>query len=268
MLKFDQVSFSYGREEIISDVSFHIKKGEFVALIGENGAGKSTLSKLCIGLLKPVKGSVSICDMDTLKTRSSQIARHAGYLFQNPDRQICQKSVYDEIMFGLEYTIADEATRKSYCQETIERFDFDAKADPFHLSRGERQRLALASILAIHPEFLLLDEPTTGLDYRECMQMLQMIEELHHAGTTILMITHDMELVQDFAQRVLVMSEGRLIGNGVAAAIMQNESLLNRASVTAGQIQQLATALGDDFIGAASVETMLERLQYLKRRRA
>ncbi|HOO29217.1 MAG TPA: energy-coupling factor ABC transporter ATP-binding protein, partial [Lachnospiraceae bacterium] len=148
------------------------------------------------------------------------------------------------------------------------RFQFLPDADPFRLSRGDRQRLALASILACHPEFLLLDEPTTGLDYRECMQLLTMMQELHQKGTTILMITHDMEIVQEFAQRVLVMTNGRLVADGATGDVMRETKTLKQASVMPSQMQELALELGDSYDGVYSVETMLARIDCLRRRRA
>ncbi len=268
MLKFNNVCFSYRQDTLIHDVSFHIQKGEFAALIGENGAGKSTISKLCNGLLKPKTGDVLIQGQNTKTTKSSMLARSVGYLFQNPDRQICQNTIRGEIMFGLSYILKDQTLCEKRCDRIIEKFQFRGEQDPFHLSRGERQRVALASILVCEPKLLILDEPTTGLDYRECVQIMELIRELHRAGTTIMMITHDMELVQDYADRVLVLNEGRLIGDGACEEVMTDMALLRRASVLPAQIPMLAMELGTTFHGVYSVNDMAERIHELQQRRA
>ena len=119
MLEFDHVSFAYGKENTINDISFVISKGDFVAIIGENGAGKTTLAKLCNGLLKPDKGSVTVNGLDTRTARTSRIARSVGFLFQNPDRQICQKTIREEILFGLQFTVQDTAEREERCEAVL-----------------------------------------------------------------------------------------------------------------------------------------------------
>ncbi|UWG97177.1 energy-coupling factor ABC transporter ATP-binding protein [Dehalobacter sp. DCM] len=256
MITFENVCFSYGKSPVICDVSFQINKGDFVAVIGENGAGKSTLSKLCNGLLKPTSGRVTVNGNDTRTTRTSSLAKIIGFLFQNPDRQICQNTISGEIMFGLECVLDDVALRHERCEDMLRQFDFDGMADPFTLSRGDRQRVTLASLLACRPEVLILDEPTTGLDYRECTHIMELIRELNEAGTTIIMVTHDMELVQDYAQRVLVINSGKLIGDGAAKSIMTKLDMLAAASVAPAQIPALALRLGSDFQNVFTVEQM------------
>ncbi len=257
MIIFEQVNFSYGLEPVINDVSCQINRGDFVAVIGENGAGKSTLSKLCNGLLKPLSGRVTVDGQDTRTTRTSKLARSIGFLFQNPDRQLCQTAIRGEIMFGLECVLVDDAgLRKKRCADILEQFGFNGDADPFTLSRGDRQRVALASLLACRPEVLILDEPTTGLDYRECTQIMELIRDLNEHGTTIIMVSHDMEVVQDYAKRILVISNGALIGDGATAEIMRQPDLLAAASVAPAQITALALRLGQGFEKVFTVEQM------------
>jgi len=256
MIIFEHVHFSYGLEPVINDVSCQINSGDFVAVIGENGAGKSTLSKLCNGLLKPSQGRVTVDGQDTRTTRTSRLARSIGFLFQNPDRQLCQTTIRGEIMFGLECVLDDAGLRKKRCADTLEQFGFNGDADPFTLSRGDRQRVALASLLACRPEVLILDEPTTGLDYRECTQIMELIRDLNEHGTTIIMVSHDMEVVQDYAKRILVISNGALIGDGDTAEIMRKPDLLTAASVAPAQITALALRLGKGFEKVFTVEQM------------
>lgn len=261
MIRFEHVSFGYGGAVTIEDVSFHIEKGDFAAVIGANGAGKSTISKLCDGLLKPSRGRVLIGGMDTGTVKTSRLAKFVGFLFQNPDRQICQNTVRGEILFGLSCVVEDEAEREKRCGQILELFGLDGGRDPFGMSRGERQRIALASLLACEPQVLILDEPTTGLDYRECMEIMGIIQKLNEKGATILMVSHDMEIVQDFARRVLVVNGGRLLGDGGVHEIMKDEELLRRASVLPAQIPALALRLGDGFEDVFTVDGMVRAIE-------
>jgi energy-coupling factor transport system ATP-binding protein len=252
----------------ISDVSFRLGEGEFAALMGENGAGKSTLCRLCNGLLLPDSGKVTACGRDTRAARTSDIAADVGFLFQNPDRQLCQNTVRAEVMFGLELTMpgAAEPERRRRCDETIELFSLDGARDPFGLSRGERQLVALASVLARRPRLLVLDEPTTGLDYRECMNIMAAAKRLQQAGTAILMITHDMEVALDFAERALILSRGRLIRDGRMKDVMKDAASLGAASLLPAQIPALALALGEEFEDVCTVGEMADRTERLSGR--
>jgi energy-coupling factor transport system ATP-binding protein len=277
MLSFDRVSFRYpaytagaAPSGIITDVSLEIRRGDFAALIGENGAGKSTLCRLANGLLKPVSGTVLVSGRDTRTVKTSVLARTVGYLFQNPDRQLCRNTVREELVFGLEYSLAGlspaetEREKKRRCDEMLDLFGLDGNRDPFGLSRGERQQCALASVLARKPEILILDEPTTGLDYRECTAIMDIISRLHAGGTTILMISHDMEIVSDFARRCLVLSGGRLIGDGPAREIIRNRPVLDRASLLPPQIVSLAMKLGAGFGDVFSVDDMVSAAEHAR----
>lgn len=254
MLKFEKACFNYpgagNPGTVLKDVSFEIEPGEFVVLLGENGAGKTTLCKLANGLLKPTAGRVLAGGEDTRSAKVSRIARKVGYLFQNPDRQLCRNTVCEEILFGLEFALAGtisaaelEAEKKRRCDEMIDLFGLDGNRDPFGLSRGERQQCALATVLARRPGLLILDEPTTGLDYRECVTIMEIIQRLNAGGTTVLMITHDMEVAADFARRALVLSGGELVGDGPAREILKNKPLLDGASLLPPQIASLALRL-------------------------
>ena len=245
MLKFDHVSFGYGDEGAISDVSFEIKAGEFVALLGENGAGKSTLCRLANGLLKPSSGTVIAGGHDTRRVKTSVIARSIGFLFQNPDRQLCRNTVREEISLGLLSDMSDRAEARRRCDEMLALFSLDGNRDPFSMSRGERQQAALASVLASRPRLLILDEPTTGLDYRERGKTMEIISRFNDEGTTILMISHDMEITADFARRALVLSHGKLLADGGIREIMRDRLLLETASLLPAQMPALAMMLLD-----------------------
>ncbi len=262
MIRFDHVFFGYDSAgSAIEDVSFEIEKGEFAAIIGENGAGKSTVSKLIDGLLKPRSGTVTVAGMDTAKTKTSALAKQIGFLFQNPDRQICQNTVRREIRFGLSLVSNDKENIDARVERMIEEFGFDGDKGPFTLSRGERQRVALASIIAVKPDILILDEPTTGLDYTECMHVMNIVRELNKNGVTVVMVCHDMEVVLDFARRILVLSRGKLVADGKTADIFRNADVMKRASLMPPQITELAIRLGGGFINADSVAEMVSAVE-------
>ena len=262
MIQFDHVCFGYdGLQSTLEDISFHVVAGEFVAVAGSNGAGKSTLAKLVNGLARPTAGRVVTGGMDTRKAHTSVLARSVGFLFQNPDRQICQNTVREEIQFGLTLRGFDPKETHARCQEVLDDFGFDGNAAPFSLSRGERQRLALASLLALRPRLLILDEPTTGLDYRECTHIMQIVRRQNCQGATVLMISHDMEIVQDYADRVLVLHEGRLLGDGPARRVLADRELLAQASLLPPQIADLALRLGEGFEGVFTAEEMVGRIE-------
>lgn len=245
MLRFEKVSFRYPQSDSsVEQLSFHIHKGEFVALIGSNGAGKSTISRLSNGLLKPDSGTVYLDGTPTTAIRTSQIARKVGFLFQNPDRQICQNTVREELAFGLRLMGLTEQEIKERTEDALEQFSLGGDWFPFSRSRGERQRIALASVLVCRPQLVILDEPTTGLDYKECTAIMDYLTRLNREeGLTVLMVSHDMELVSQHAQRVLVLTGGHLIGDGETNRIMKDQALLGKAHVLPAQIPALALRL-------------------------
>lgn len=243
MITFDHVSYEVEGRTIIDDVSFCIEAGEFVSFVGTNGAGKSTTMRLINGLLKPTSGCVRTAGRLTSETKSSEIARRVGFLFQNPDRQICCNTVHEELMFGFMAQKADPDVARRRVDAIVERFGFRPDAEPYLLNRGTRQLLALASVIVCEPEVVVLDEPTTGLDYRECEKVMEAVEELHECGTTIVMVCHDMEVVSDHARRVVAMTEGRVIGDGPAGDVLRDRDILRRAHLMPPQIMQIGMGL-------------------------
>lgn len=260
MIECDSVRFGYGKTkdaELIHGISLSIEDGEFIALTGENGAGKSTFSKLLAGILKPSDGKICVNGIDTKKAKNSVLAKNTGFLFQNPDRQLCTYTVRDEIAFGqkaLKTGTEEEISKRT--EKIIERFGFNPDEAPFSLSRGQRQRLALASIIAVEPKVMILDEPTTGLDYKECMEIMSAVKELNKNGTTVIMVCHDMELVLDFAQRMIVLANGKIEADGKTLEIMRNKKILQKASLLPPQIIQIALELEEKFPGRFNFENV------------
>ena len=265
VLEFKNVFFSYNETANVKDLNVQINKGDFIAITGSNGAGKSTFSKLCNGLLKPSSGDVFVLGQNTKEKKVSDLAKHIGFLFQNPDRQICCTSVREEIAFSLRNNKIPEKEIKERVEKTLADFAFDGSSEPFNMSRGQRQRLCLACLIALNPEILILDEPTTGLDYRECMEVMEKIRALNEAGTTVIMVCHDMEVVLDFAKEVIVMNRGEILAKGKTREILGNKELLNRARLLPPQIAETAMLLNEagagDFRNIFTVEEMIERIK-------
>ena len=236
MIEFKNVSASYdGELAVLADVSFTVNDGDFVAFVGTNGAGKSTTMRLANGLLKPTSGEVLIDGVPTTSLKTSELARRIGFLFQNPDRQICCNTVREELMFGFKALGEEGPEAEARVDAMIERFGFDADAEPYLLNRGTRQLLALASIIVLAPPTIILDEPTTGLDFRECVKVMDVVRELNENGTTVIMVCHDMEVVGDFARRVIAMTAGRVVADG---------RVLKEAHILPPQVTEVSLILG------------------------
>ena len=245
MIEFRDVHASYdGSAPILKGVSFTIRDGEFVAFVGTNGAGKSTTMRLMNCLLKPDAGQVLIDDVPTSDLRTSELARRVGFLFQNPDSQICCNTVREELLFGFKALGLDGPDADSRVDAIVEEFAFDPDDDPFLLNRGARQLLALASIVVLAPPVVVLDEPTTGLDYCECVKVMDIIRRIHERGTTVVMVCHDMEVVADYAARCIVMSGGEVVDDAPTFDVLRNRETLERASLVPPQIVELSLELG------------------------
>ena len=268
MIELDKVSFAYANQgPSVQDVSFRLEKGEFAAILGANGAGKTTTVRLMDGLLKPTSGRVLIGGMDTAASSVSERAAKVGFLFQNPDRQICKNTVREEILFGLRTVRGQdgEEALQARTDEILKEFSFSGEEEPFSLSRGQRQRVALASILAVEPEILILDEPTTGLDYLECCQIMDRIRRMNEEQqVTVVMVCHDMEVVLDYAHRALVMAGGRLLADGAVPEIFRDTDLMEKASILPPQMIGLGLRLGAGFENADSPEKMAETVLALR----
>lgn len=242
----ERVSFAYPfGPPVLDAVDLSIAPGEFVAIIGQNGSGKTTLAKHLVGLLQPGVGRVLIGGRDRAGLAPSATAREAGYVFQNPDHQIFAGTVEEEIAFGPRNLGLDAAATAERVEETLAAVNLGAMRgrDPFLLSKGERQRLAVASVLALRPRLLILDEPTTGLDYREQRRMMALVRELNRSGIAIVMITHTPWLVAEYARRAVLIRRGRVLFDGAVRELFVRDDLLAGSSFRMPE----ATALGRRF---------------------
>jgi energy-coupling factor transporter ATP-binding protein EcfA2 len=208
---------SYNPEKpVLKNLSFQVFEGEFVAIVGANGSGKSTLVSTLIGLLHPDSGDLVIDGCNTKDTLISDLAMRIGYVFQNPDHQLFTNNVADEVGYSLKMhgVVGDEAIQRS--KEVLDVVELGEYLDrhPFSLSRGQRQKLAVATALVHKPKIILLDEPTTGQDGKSLAGLLQMMTRLRDQGHTIIMVTHNMDIVANFATRVIVMNQGQIVADG------------------------------------------------------
>ena len=250
MIEFKNVSASYdGELAVLNDVSFTVNNGDFVAFVGTNGAGKSTTMRLVNGLLKPTSGEVLIDGVPTTSLKTSELARRIGFLFQNPDRQICCNTVREELMFGFKALGEEGSEAEARVDAMIERFGFDADAEPYLLNRGTRQLLALASIIVLAPPTIILDEPTTGLDFRECVKVMDVVRELNENGTTVIMVCHDMEV----ARRVIAMTAGRVVADGPTFEVLRDGRVLKEAHILPPQVTEVSLILGREAACPAAV---------------
>jgi energy-coupling factor transport system ATP-binding protein len=214
LLDIRNLHFSYpDGTKALEDVSLAIRRSECIAFIGRNGSGKTTLTKCIKGLLSPGRGTVNLYTENGSIVRDG--SKRIGYLFQNPDHQIVTDRVDREISIGLaNLPVAEAEKRTEKSLEQVNLWQY-ATRDPCTLSRGERQRLAVASILVMDPGIIIFDEPTTGQDYENLTSIMQCMEQLKAAGKTILMVTHDHELANAYADRIIVMENGKIVAQEI-----------------------------------------------------
>lgn len=223
-------------------VSVNVAPGEFVAIIGQNGSGKTTFVKHLNGLLRATSGTIAIKGQPVGRRAVSEMARMVGYCFQNPDHQIFCDSVYKEVAFGPQNLRLTQAEIDERVEQALGAVGLLQVKDrmPKELSKGQRQRVAVASVLSMRPEVLVIDEPTTGQDYRDGVEMLNLVQRLNEAGHTILFITHDMPMVARFARRVLVFRDGQILLDGTTRQVFGQPELLRTTFLAPPAITSLA----------------------------
>lgn len=248
IVEMQSIHYNYpGGSQVLEDVSVDIFEQEIVAIIGKNGAGKTTLAKQINGLLKPTAGTVLINGDDVKNLEVEDLSEQIGYVFQNPDHQIFSSSVYEEIEYGLQNIGIDEEYRKERITEALELTGLSGKENihPFNLSKGERQKLALASVLSLKPKIIIIDEPTTGLDWQGAIKIMGEIRNLKERGHTVIIISHNIRLVAEFADRVIIMKKGQIIRDGDANEVLSDIGLLKDNALYPTQISILVAKLSE-----------------------
>ncbi len=236
LLALKQVSFSYpSGPAVFQDLSLSFRQGEMTAILGPNGSGKTTLLKLLRGLLKPDRGEV---------WTASGI--RVGFVFQNPDYQLFAEQVWEEVAFGLRFQGLTPEQMEDRVQDALRRVHLlDRRGeDPFSLTKGQRQRLAVAAVLALTPQVIILDEPTTGLDHREQEDMLNLIRELHAQGHTVIMVTHSIWVAANYAKRLVILKDGKIILDGPPRKVLAQEEVLAQCRLRPPAVVQLSRRLG------------------------
>ena len=248
MIDVKDLHFSYPTGlEALRGINLTIDDGEFLAVMGQNGAGKTTLVKHFNGLLKPTTGEVLVDGVSTRDVSVAKLARNVGFVFQNPDHQLFSETVEDEIAFALKNFGFEEAVIEKQVEWALNLLDIAEyrKTSPFMLSGGERKRVALASILAWDPQVIILDEPTIGQDHQQKEKLQQFILQLNAQKKTVVVVTHDVEFVAECNPRVILMSQGKILGEGIAEEVLTNPKLVAQASIVPPQITQIFLELAD-----------------------
>ena len=253
MISIQNVTFHYpDGPDVLQGTNLEIHDGEFVAIMGENGAGKTTLVKMFNGLLKPDKGTITVDGINTRKKSVAQLSRDVGLIFQNPDNQLFAETVAQELAFSLRNFGFSEDVITKRVTSILNTLDLERyeKSSPFVLSGGERKRVALGAILVWDPKHVIMDEPTIGQDYLQKDRLRNFIMQLVSQGKTIVIVTHDVEFVAECKPRVVLLSHGKVIGDGPATTILTNSALVQQASLVLPQISTLMKNLTD--LGAPS----------------
>lgn len=256
VLRLEAVSFGYQKEPVLRQVDLSFRQKEITAILGRNGSGKTTLVKLLNGLLRPDKGRVLLEGSDTVDLTVSALGRRIGFVFQNPDHQIFTASCREEVEFGLinhgvPKNERAEAIKKVLAAVNLSGYD---DQDPYVMTKGERQRLAVASVLACEPEVIILDEPTTGLDYNEQQAMMELLVRLRDQGHAVVIVTHTMWVVAAYCDRVVLMSDGEVKADGPVREVFFHKKALSSSQVVPPPVILLAEAMN---LRLLTVEEML-----------
>jgi energy-coupling factor transport system ATP-binding protein len=245
LIEMEDVSFSYpDGTPVLRNINLTVRHGEFVTLMGPNGAGKTTLAKHMNGLLAPTSGQVRVRGIDTRDTTVTRLAKTVGYVFQNPDHQLFCRSTAEELAFGprnLGWTKnrVDEAVRVA-----LERLGEGGRGneDPFFMGLAERKLIAIASVLVMEPKMLVLDEPATGADHDAALRIMNYLARLHRQGMTIVIVTHDVSLAANYAERIVALRAGEVVLDGPPSEVFVRHELLS-CLITPPQVTQLAQKL-------------------------
>lgn len=234
-----------GRAPVLHDVDLTVDAGEFVAVVGANGAGKTTLIQAIAGVIPPPRGTVRVGDLDVGRSESRRLSSRIGFVFQNPEHQFIAHTVYDEIAHGMRLRHVSDREVRERTTALLERFGLIEKATshPFLLSGGQKRRLSVGTALVTGAPVLVLDEPTFGQDRARADELLSLLRELNDEGTTIIVVTHDMQLVTEYAHRTIVMADGRIVRSGTTADVFADDDLIERAGLRPPPLRQALRGL-------------------------
>ncbi|HDY7822036.1 TPA: ABC transporter ATP-binding protein [Vibrio vulnificus] len=247
LLDVRNLTYSYdGEKNALEGVSFNVQRGEFVSILGKNGSGKSTITKLIMGVIEPDNGAMHLNGQDLGELTIFERSQKVGVVMQNPNHMISHHMIFDEVAFGLRNRGWDEQQVNDKVLDVLELCGLSKYRHwPIEaLSYGQKKRVTIASILALEPELLILDEPTAGQDYRNYTSMLSFIEKLNRElGITVVIISHDMHLVLEYTTRSIVIADSQLVADAPMTDVFSNPALLDRANLTTTSLYELATRL-------------------------
>lgn len=263
----EDVWYTYkGNITALKGISLKISKGEYIGLLGQNGSGKTTLAKHMNGLLKPTRGKVTVFGIDTANASIAELSNYVGYVFQNPDHMLFGSNILEEVAFGLKNKGIPKEEWEPMVKKVLKELDMqDVPLDksPHFLSLGQRHRVAIADVLILNPEVLILDEPTTGLDYKRCHQLMKTITRLNRKlGKTIIVISHDIALLAEYVDRIIILKDGKLLADGKTKEVLSHPELLIQSNLIPPQITLLAQKLNGFGIPKDIVKT-IELSEYI-----
>jgi energy-coupling factor transport system ATP-binding protein len=232
LIRISKLSFSYGKNTVLSKINLSVEKGEFLGIIGPVGSGKSTLLFTMNGVIPHLlggnfEGEVLVCGMDTRKTKVSELSKTVGIVLQDPNSQIFSLRVRDEVAFALENRHMPREEIEKRVLKYLKLFGLESMLDknPNNLSEGQKQKLTIASTLAMEPEVILLDEPSSSLDFASASRLYEILKQLNRQGRTIIVAEHDTEMLMDNAKRIVLLKDGRIELDGPSKKILSNPKI-------------------------------------------
>jgi len=246
LIEFVEVSYTYPNgNDALRDINLTIHSGESVAIMGENGAGKTTIAKLMLGLFRPTKGKVLIDGIDTRKTTTAKIARKIGYIFQNPLYQLFSDTVEKEVALGPRASGMDGKPLSERVTSILREMKLEhiRGMSPLSLSEGERKRVAIASVLSMDPQALIIDEPTLGQDEVERIRLKKILEKQLDKGKSVIVISHDIDFAYELAEKFVIMKRGRILGILTKDRLLDNKEILAEANLMMPQLLEIADML-------------------------
>ena len=247
ILEVDHVDFAYDNsEQILFDVSFKVRQGEMLSIVGKNGAGKSTMCKVICGFEKNKTGKILFKGEDITHSSIRARASHIGYVMQNPNQMISQPMIFDEVAMGIRNLGLSEEELQQKVYDTLKICGlYEFRNWPISaLSFGQKKRVTIASILVMGPEVIMLDEPTAGQDLRHYTEIMEFLKELNEKGITIILITHDMHLMLEYTDRSIVFTDGRIVADESGSAVLCNSELIERAALKETSLFHVAEMVG------------------------
>lgn len=247
ILEFKNIDFAYDtKKQVLKDVSFEIKKGDMVSIAGKNGAGKSTISKIICGFYKPTSGQILLEGKNIENLSIKQRADKIGFVMQNPNQMISKTMIFDEVAFGLRLRGVSEDEIQQRVYDTLKICGLYGHRNwPISaLSYGQKKRVTIASILVLNPEIIILDEPTAGQDFKHYTEIMEFLLELNKKGVTIIMVTHDMHLMLEYTNNVIVLADSHKICDDIPAKILTNKEIIDKANLKETSLQDLAINCG------------------------